>query len=146
MNVGRFFRVILRLLMLGLWSITVLFTVTRCKGKSGPAGADAFLTDSLPPRIEWVFPPSGITVDTLLLLHIRAEDDQSIRQVIFSIGGWETAPDSAHTDSLNRSGDFYYTWRCASFPSGRYPLVSIVWDQSYLYARTPVHWVIVSHP
>ncbi|MFN3821487.1 MAG: hypothetical protein ACK4OO_04065 [bacterium] len=119
--------------------------VWGCKGKTGPAGADAFLSDTLPPWVEWISPLAGGEVDSLLFLIVKAGDDQGIREVIFSIGGWEVTPDSSRPSTPPPLIEFFYTWKCSSFPEGDYPIVAIVWDLSYHFSRTPTLWVRVKH-
>lgn len=123
----------------------VIFGVWGCKGKTGPSGADTFLSDTLPPWVEWISPLAQEEVDSLLILQVRAGDDQGIRQLLFSIGGWEVTPDSSRPAIPPPGLEFFYTWHCTSFPEGEYPIVAMVWDLSYHFSRTPTLWVKVRH-
>lgn len=115
--------------------------LTSCRGPAGSDGSDAVLTDSLPPRIEWLAPPAGAVVDSAVVLQARAADDQGIYRVSFYIAGFEFPAEL--TDSAQ--GVYSYRWQARRYPAGPYPLLGRVWDDARQIGSTHVRVVYVQH-
>ncbi len=136
--VGKLYKII-NLIIVGGFLWLALGWIFGCKGPQGPSGSDAVLTDTIPPWIEWITPASGDTVDSLLLLSVRAGDDQAVARLVFSIAGFDFAPDSTIGNK------YYLTWFAKHYPEGPYPLVARVWDATRNTAITPMILVYVNH-
>ena len=129
---------------------TAIF-LSACRGPTGPNGQDAFVPDSLIPVVEWLEPDVDVTVDSLVILRIKAFDrigldDGSIAEtfawrISFFIAGDEFA--GSLEDSARKI--YSYRWNAARYPEAPYPLSAKVWDVTRNTASTPTIVVWVRH-
>lgn len=122
-------------------TLTALF-ISACQGPTGPNGEDAFLTDSLPPVIEWISPASGIVISDTLLLRARVTDDRQLWRMVFYIAGFEQ--EGVLVDTTD---DIYeYVWLASLYPPGPYPVMGRAWDLSRNMSSSPVILLEIKSP
>lgn len=141
-----------RLGIFGLWIGAAALAQLGCKGPAGPSGSDAVLSDSLSPGIQWLSPSADTTVDTGLVLAVRAWDrtlspmgtpvDTLPWRVAFFVASFE------YPGRLADSAGFRYelSWDARRWPEAPYPVTARVWDRARNQADAPVFIIRVDHP
>lgn len=120
----------------------ILFLFASCKGPTGPDGTDSFLTDSLPPQIDWISPEPGLFTTDTIILQARVTDDQELWRMVFYIAGFER--DGILIDSAESI--YAHTWITTNYPEGPYPIMGRAWDVKRNMTSTPVTLIEIEHP
>lgn len=123
-----------------------------CQGPAGPDGDDAVLEDAQSPKITWVSPAPGDTLDGEVTLQVIASDNRGVKRVSFYIAGFEFPYDSLITDYEfpndlpdSLQGLYIYNWSTINWPQGPYPLVVRARDEARNKVDTPVIIVQLVH-
>jgi len=128
------------ILVIALFSI-VFMLLGGCEGPAGPDGDDSVLDDPVSPKIQWLAPAAGDTINGVDTLRVIASDNIKVLSLKFFIAGIECS--GSLIDSS--AGMYELIWETDHWREGPYPLMARVWDEVRNDAETPVIIVHVVH-